>query len=87
MLNKEGARTWKNRLITVEYFKQMQTLPAIYIIKQKLKENSKKVSESFNPFEKMCGLCIFENSWSKSDVEGGHYHLYDNIGYIECKKQ
>lgn len=35
----------------------------------------------------MCGLCIFENSWSKSDVEGGHYHLYDNIGYIECKKQ
>lgn len=31
MLNKEGARTWKKRMITVEYFKQMQILPAIYI--------------------------------------------------------
>lgn len=34
MLNKEGARTWKKRMITVEYFKQMQILPATYIYHQ-----------------------------------------------------
>lgn len=33
MLNKEGARTWKNLVITVEHFKQMRILPAICIIR------------------------------------------------------
>lgn len=75
MLNKEGARTWKNHVITVEHFKQMRILPAIYIIRQKLKENSKKISQSFNPFEKMYGLYIFESSWSNSDVEGGIIYM------------
>lgn len=33
MLNKEGARTWKNLVIAVEHFEQMGILSAIYIIR------------------------------------------------------